>query len=101
VARGLPIRVDRHFLVAGAGIVVLAIEAVWMIAFNVSVIESAISLHESLSDALPLQLLLLGVAAVPILIAVALLKRSVLGWIVFIVYQLVFLAFWGSQSMNS
>ncbi len=101
MARGLPIRVDRHFLVAGAGIVVLAIEAVWMIAFNVSVFESATSLHESLSDALPLQLLLLGVAAVPILIAVALLKRSVLGWIVFIVYQLVFLAFWASQSMNS
>jgi uncharacterized membrane protein len=80
---------------------VLAIEAVWMIAFNISVIASATSLHESLSDALPLQLLLLGVAAVPFLIAVALLKRSVLGWIVFIVYQAVFLVFWGSQSMNS
>ncbi|HEY5034949.1 MAG TPA: hypothetical protein VIJ30_07510 [Candidatus Dormibacteraeota bacterium] len=101
MARWLPVRVDRHFLVAGAGIVVLAIEAVWMIAFNVSVIASAASLHESLSDALPLQLLLLGVAAVPILIAVALLKRLVLGWIVFIVYQLVFLALWGAQSMNS
>jgi len=101
VARGLPVRVDRHFLVVGAGIAVLAIEAVWMIAFNISVIASATSLHESLSDALPLQLLLLGVAAVPFLIAVALLKRSVLGWIVFIVYQAVFLVFWGSQSMNS
>jgi predicted neutral ceramidase superfamily lipid hydrolase len=95
------VRVDRHFLVVGAGIAVLAIEAVWMIAFNISVIASATSLHESLSDALPLQLLLLGVAAVPFLIAVALLKRSVLGWIVFIVYQAVFLVFWGSQSMNS
>ncbi len=101
MARGLPVRVDRHFLVVGAGIAVLAIEAVWMIAFNISVIASATSLHESLSDALPLQLLLLGVAAVPFLIAVALLKRSVLGWIVFIVYQAVFLVFWGSQSMNS
>ena len=101
MVRGLRVRVDRHFLVVVAGIVVLAIEAVWMIAYNVSVIESAAGLHESLSDALPLQLLLLGVAAVPFLIAVALLKRSVLGWIVFIVYQLVFLVFWAGQSMNS
>jgi hypothetical protein len=81
--------------------VVLAIEAVWMIAFNVSVIESAAGLHESLSEALPLQLLLLGVAAVPVLIAVALLRRLALGWIVFIVYQAVFLVLWGAQSMNS
>jgi hypothetical protein len=101
MARWLPVRVDRHFLVVGAGIVVLAIEAVWMIAFNVSVIESAAGLHESLSEALPLQLLLLGVAAVPVLIAVALLRRLALGWIVFIVYQAVFLVLWGAQSMNS
>ena len=101
MARGLPARVDRHFLVVGAGIVVLAIEAVWMIALNVSVIASATSLHDSLSDTLPVQLLLVGLAAVPILIAVALLKRLVLGWIVFIVYQVVFLVFWAAQFMNA
>jgi hypothetical protein len=101
VARRLPVRVDRHFVVVGAGIVVLAIEAVWMIALNVSEIASAASLHDSLSDTLPLQLLLAGVAAIPLLVAVAILKRLVLGWIVFIVYQLVFLVFWGAQYMNS
>ena len=101
MAHWLPVRVDRHFLVVGAGIVVLAIEAVWMIAFNVSVIASASSLHDSLSETLPLQLLLVGLAAIPLLVAVALLKRSVLGWIVFIVYQVVFLVAWAGQSMNS
>lgn len=77
MAHWLPVRVDRHFLGVGAGIVVLVIEAVWMIAFNVSVIASASSLHDSLSETFLLQLLLVGLAAIPLLVAVALLKRSV------------------------
>jgi hypothetical protein len=86
---------------ASAAVLVMVLEVIWLLASAASTVRESVGGQIGpVQDQITYFVIIAVFAILPVIIALGLFRRAILGWITFVVYEILLMAFWLVQSLS-